>query len=550
MSSDCDSRYAMGSQRFVLWVFVICRVAMSSAESSGNGSCLIQVVQPVLEPGTTVSLTQQGVADFSNATSSAIDVITNALAMSARDLRVYWTSTSDRRASLLQQSSVLKRGAEVSLEDLINGFQNNNSNAEDSCHARLLESRHLLDNVHAQVLALQEQMMAKQSIIHSLELKLTEDRAILPPIEMRHTEALQKCARIRRESAQRYVTLSAELLELRQIASPEVTIDDSAKVVRTQSQSSGQLDSSASQSPHISLLSVAQRSTSAAAQHLQARESLLDCVRAASASGGLDSQPAAASQEDCLEQLQWVQRNFTSAYVSVTRDVTDANHKRMDMTCDTIANTTLQRERDPVMLQITQTSEFLQEAIVDLQDLESELRRLQAAYLELEQHSVQIKTRCAAGEEVSSYLQTIHDIIQDVKKCPGYDRVDLSIATFRGFAEFSQSLAEDLDTQDRAMDAACSGVGGGQAARATWHHELQANAILGLPRLPGTAHKVGNTASHELMGKCRSGDCAVTQGARLCWASGAPIMLANLTQNCTSGRRVVACVVDQKPPTA
>lgn len=567
--------YPLCGAIFLHVFIVILWIPMRGAQITGNVSCLIQISQPLLETG--IATLQPGgllspllnesalkpsrkASRYDGAASISVNAkvrgnTATVVAVPGQAHHAFWSNAGSRIVTLLQQSSRLKRGAEVSLEELIDRFRSSGSSGEESCHARLLEARHLLDEVHAQVVSLQQQMMAKQNVIRALEATLREYRLSLPPIEVRLTEALERCAQIRAEANLRYATWSSELLELRQIATPEVTLDIARKLIGTRDSSHMEPHSTALPPAQLSLLSMAEASTSFTALHVRrVLENVRDCLRGASASKDLSTQlPLRASQEDCLQRLEGLQRMFTSAYVSLSHNVDVANHERLDRTCDILANTTSQIERAPIILQITEASQRLQEAFDDLGDLESELRRLQAAYVELEQQSSHIQASCFAGNEVSAYLQTIHDIIQDVKKCPGYERVDFSIATFQGFAEFSQDAGENFDTQDSAMDAACRGTVGAQVARASWHHELQTNAVSGFPRLTGRSWVCGNTASYDLMGKCRSGDCAASEvipGARLCWASGAPISTSNLTETCSVGRRVAACVLDEKPPRA
>lgn len=490
----------------------------------GRGDQRLSLLRPM------VSMIQTHSADF-----------LDAVMVESRLHQQYWHGHRHSQRSLMSRGEMLRRDADKSLDQLIGEFEEKNKGSSDACHARLLEAKHLLNELHTRLQDLQRDIEAKEDVVEAEQAVLEGERTKKKALEEWKEGELQKCQEERDEAERMYQQYSNELKELQQIAAPNVTMalnrnktsgNVSARLVSLLQEASSRPVTS------LSLLGLGTQVHDA----FKAHQNFVQCLH--------DSQSpnatVTASPEVCAEQQEQLKQNFTKAYVSIKKMKDSYDEARNDTICDQGVQDEFQGRLNPVLEKITQAADNLEDALKALRDLNSELTRLNDAVERLEKHIKELADTCKESTEVTKYLGNVRDLIMDMKKCPGLDRVKFVVATFKGFAIWSQSASDSDEAQDTLMDAACRGLKV-EGIRAALHSEIMSASIVGGP--------VNNTGAADVMGKCTGDDCAgnvvttATSGhARICWKRGAALTAQSADKTCSSGLRVVPCVTEAAPP--
>jgi len=118
-----------------------------------------------------------------------------------------------------------------SLEKIVDGFIDSQSESTDACHSQLFEARHQLNQLHDIVIDLAEQVNQTEEMIvvfdKSLQAKLKE----LEELEKWKVVEIEKCQKKKEEAIEMFRKLSIELEEMHQIASPDVSMDIKGRIV-------------------------------------------------------------------------------------------------------------------------------------------------------------------------------------------------------------------------------------------------------------------------------------------------------------------------------
>lgn len=468
----------------------------------------------------------------------------DAVMKESRQHQAYWHGHRHSQRSLMSRGDMLRRDADKSLDELIAQFETKNKGSGDACHARLLEAKHLLNELHTRLQDLQRDIEAKEDVVEAEQAVLEGERTKKKVLEEWKEGELQKCKEEREEAERMYQQYSNELKELQQIASPNVTMTlrkNQTSLIATSLLQQAQTEPKTT----ISLLGIGIQLD----DMLNAHEELVHCLR--NSTSNATPATATASPEVCAEEQAQLQRNFTKAYVAIKKMTDSYDEARNDTTCDQGVEDEFHGRLNPVLEAITKAADALQDALTALRSLNDELKRLNDSAERLEKHIKELAETCEESKEVTEYLGNVRDLIKDMKKCPGLDRVNFVVATFQGFAVWSQNAVTDSDeAQDMLMDLACrNGIRKVQGARAALHSEIINAAIVGGP--------INNTGAAELMGKCTGNDCvgstvpfaqAVSGHARFCWSRGTTLKAQNADRTCTTGNRIVPCVTDAAPP--
>jgi len=470
--------------------------------------------------------------------------------------QAYWRSQRRNLQSLMSMNAMLRRGADDSLEGLVNKFAEKNMGSGDACHARVLEAKHLLNDLHTRLQDLQRDIEAKEDVVEAEQAVLEGERTKKKAIEEWKKTEMEKCKEEREEAEKMYQRYNNELKELQQIAAPNVTMQLSKN--RTEGTITVQSTTSLLQfqgmpKSSFSLLGFGSQLHDTLYDTLGAQQELVHCLSNSESNSSTSNSTyvptATASPEVCAEEQEQLKRNFTKAYVAISKIKDSYDAARNDTICDTSVEDEFNSRTQPILEKIAQAADALEAALNALRNMESELNRLNEAEKRLEKHIRELSDLCENSEEVNKYLGNVRDLIIDMKKCPGMDRVKFQVATFQGFAVCSQNSATDTDqAQDLLMDLACRGaIRNAPGARAALHSEIMNGAIVGGP--------VNNTGAAELMGKCTGDDCvgdanpqAVSGHARICWKRGASLDAQGAEKTCTSGTRIAICVTEATPP--
>merc|ERR1719335_1452448 len=126
----------------------------------------------------------------------------------------YWRSQRRNLQSLMSINSMLRRGADDSLEGLVNKFAEKNMGSGDACHARVLEAKHLLNDLHTRLQDLQRDIEAKEDVVEAEQAVLEGERTKKKAIEEWKKTEVQQCKEEREEAEKMYQRYNNELKEL------------------------------------------------------------------------------------------------------------------------------------------------------------------------------------------------------------------------------------------------------------------------------------------------------------------------------------------------
>merc|ERR1719214_57625 len=105
----------------------------------------------------------------------------------------YWHGHRHSQRSLMSRGEMLRRDADKSLDELITQFEVSNKGSSDACHARLLEAKHLLNELHTRLQDLQRDIEAKEDVIEAEQAVLEGERTKKKALEEWKEDELEKC---------------------------------------------------------------------------------------------------------------------------------------------------------------------------------------------------------------------------------------------------------------------------------------------------------------------------------------------------------------------
>lgn len=258
----------------------------------------------------------------------------------------------------------------------------------------------------------------------------------------------------------------------------------------------------------------------------------------------------------CEAQLRSLEAAYATAYVQVTRLISQYEELSASTACEGAAEAAWRDRHTALQLRADQLSASLSLRVTSMASLRPNLEGAITAEERLRSNVALIAEECQALPNTTSDLGRVRDAIEALSRCPGLGRPHFAIPRSAGdFVEGSFDLSNVGDEQiDQQMDALCRGAFPAAAAgtgtvRAAETGELEQQSIEGMPAT--------NTASVPLMGSCPG--CAgvadapglaqhASGHARICWDPLAELTLASRRNDCTAGRKAVLCVVLQSPP--
>jgi len=130
----------------------------------------------------------------------------------------------DRHANkkLLEHS---RNVSNVNINKLVKGFISQQSGSQDACSSQLMEAKHQLNQIHAYVTDLIVQVNTTERAIVALEKAMEDKLQEVNILDKWKVDELKKCELKKQEYIEMYGKLSAEMKEMKQIASPGVSMD-------------------------------------------------------------------------------------------------------------------------------------------------------------------------------------------------------------------------------------------------------------------------------------------------------------------------------------
>lgn len=496
------------------------------------------------------------------------------------------TQNPEFRAGLKETKEKTPAKSTKSLGELIDAFVDSQAGSEDACHSQLLEARHQLNQLHALVLDLVEQVNSTEASLIIYDKELQEKLQELMELEQWKEEGLKKCKKKKKEDIEMLKKLNVEMEEMIQIANPGTAMNVSGRTVSNQeTDKAGQVekrlslaeetDTSLLQTNHeggilrammalvhsnhrngIPLLLQATHSAAKkiarCANHLQRADgSFLQestgtthtamQVSTAAPTSNEKNSTKAPSKEECEKQKEELETTYVKAYVALSRLKAEYEVLVKSTACEDPINVQYQDRSGPLQKKSDKLSTQSMETAEDLKELKPHLDKAQEAENKLRKQVETLSDQCGQLGPTISDLDKVRNAIEGLSLCPGLGRVEFHVPEWTGkWATFSQnSKTQDDNAMDQAMKWACNRQTEG--SRPAEVGEIQERTILHMPE--------NNTAAEPLVGTCPEcagkDDKSYKSGhARICWEPGKPLDVDSQSDTCGQGRKVIICVLD------
>merc|ERR1719262_1526494 len=130
----------------------------------------------------------------------------------------------ERFHKALRDMEPTKKEAAIALDKAIDEFTKKQAGSEDACHSQLFEAKQQLNKLHEHLYDLARQVNSTDREITVLAEEYSAKEAELADAEKAKNEGLAKCEKEKAKNSETLATLRAELKEMKQIASPNVTL--------------------------------------------------------------------------------------------------------------------------------------------------------------------------------------------------------------------------------------------------------------------------------------------------------------------------------------
>eukprot|EP00746_Dinoflagellata_sp_MGD_P125220 gnl/MRDRNA2_/MRDRNA2_59938_c0_seq1.p1 gnl/MRDRNA2_/MRDRNA2_59938_c0~~gnl/MRDRNA2_/MRDRNA2_59938_c0_seq1.p1 ORF type:complete len:774 (+),score=188.17 gnl/MRDRNA2_/MRDRNA2_59938_c0_seq1:93-2414(+) len=483
----------------------------------------------------------------------------------------------------LANKTAIQEGAKVM--DLIGNFIDEQSSSGDACHSQLLEARHQLNQLHALVTDLTQELNSTEEQMMVYDKMLEEKLREMSDLAKWREDELKKCEDARKKAVDMFAKLTGELEEMHEIANPSVSMDvkDGTlhKVALLQELSLNErlmmtVDAAGEENldgrdTHLEghkghHLSKAHRLTprhhkktaptfdvdkhakdislvsSLFEETKKASEAYHSCIRSDDAHISLTSNGKPKTNEECEAEKDALEKTYVKAYVELSRMKAEYEELANSTACFDSVNEEFNTRNPPLQDAADKLSDQINEKIRALQALRPRLDGAKTSEEKLRKQVDKVTAQCKHVGATVSDLDKVREAIRSLSSCPGLSRVKFSMPRWTGtWATFEQDAAsQDDDEQDRLMGQACNKLKAG--SRAAEVGEIQEQTVEGIP--------VSNTAPVALMGTCP--DCAGDKDdffreghGRVCWESGKSLSLGQRSTNCGAGRKAVLCVEDR-----
>jgi len=338
-----------------------------------------------------------------------------------------------------------KSGKANSLSQLMEKFVDGQSNSEDACHAQLLEAKHQLSSLGELVTDLVQEVNTTKKAIIFFDKQLQEKLQETSKIQARKDEQIKKCKKKRERNVELFVKLSQELKEIRQIASPDISMDMSSKSLHAQSA----LDQEQAESSNEASLLQAESSSGLqhyVAQKLIATSGLMNSTREATLTynrcmkilkraqsadqdadtdnGSSDSNSVAPVQvqndttpEECKRQRQMLEETYTKTYVELTRLKSHYEIMAKDTTCEDAAQAEFADQYGSLHMHTRRLSNVSGETVKKVKDIKPQLEQASIAEAKIRTQVKRLSEQCGQLGTTVSDLDKVRDVIQAMVGC-------------------------------------------------------------------------------------------------------------------------------------
>jgi hypothetical protein len=487
------------------------------------------------------------------------------------------TTTAAPAPAPKEDAASAKSKENADIENLVDDFIKSQSGSDDACHSKLLEARHSLNHLHDILSTLMTEVNSTENSLVLYDKELQDKLRELQEIEAWKAAEMKKCEDKKAKDKKMFETLTAELKEMHQIASPATAMNlkngtfavneqpSQTKLsflqerVEAMGQDMSLLQenvSATNRSEAMTRIPSLVQTAQDAAHHYRvcvakhrAQISLLQAGQDPNATSKGNATAAAkdatkespASADECKQQKETLEKTYVKAYVELARLTAEYSALAKSTACEDQVQATYE-ERAPALQEAAQKlSQLSAETADKLKELRPRLESAVEADKKLRKQVQDLTEECEALPETISDLDKVRDAIAALSLCPGLERPDFKMPRWIGkWVTFSQNAKmQDDKQQDSGLNWACDNqVKGSRAAEAS---EIEERTILEMP--------VNNTGDFPLLGSCTNcageDDNSLKSGhARVCWMRGQPLDEDGKASSCSTGKKVVLCVSD------
>lgn len=292
--------------------------------------------------------------------------------------------------------------------DVLDQFIKQQEESGDHCSARLMESKRVLDGLLKDLKALSSHVDSHEEVLETETGNLNITKLSVKAVEDAHTEAMAKCKKEKQDARTAVSTYKMELAELEQIANPSVRYTHVAKVT---------IPAGTGEDSFV------QQSAWTTAQCL----AFLEFQKKHQKHASVDSPQ---KKRDCDAQRDELQKTFTKAYISIRKEVRNAEADVKDTTCRDTAEAKKAADMVPLVSEREHASSLIESSTQELSALTPVLQLVGDRAEKLSEYIEESLTlECAEANLVSEALEKVRELILLLEECPGRNDFKLEIPT-------------------------------------------------------------------------------------------------------------------------
>lgn len=458
------------------------------------------------------------------------------------------------------------------LDEVVDGFISGQSGAADAASSQLMEAKHQLNQLHKYVIDLSMQVNATEKAIMALDKEMQDLLRQIEELEKWKENQLAECEKQTQEAIAMYGKLSDEMIEMKQIANPKVSMNIKTGKIEEASQlqtsvttamhnaapnvATGKLRNATADNEMLQLLvkgtqdAAKQLLHCVGPQHKHSSMALLeaavsqepaDAVPSVNEASGNNAASGIPSDEECQAEKENLHKVYVKTYVELSRLKNEYDELANSTACVDATMSQYAAQKNPLQQQIDDLLKAIDKKVKELQSLRPRLENASEAEKKMQEQVKKLTDEVGQLPETVSDLSKVRDAIQALSRCPGLSRVEFHLPIWIGtWVTFEQDAATmDDKKQDDLMDAACDKAASG--SRAAEVGEIEEQSVEQIP--------ITNTADVPLLGACPlcEGDegSYVDKHARLCWQPDKNLNHVDKSTSCSKGMKAILCVMDR-----
>jgi len=300
-------------------------------------------------------------------------------------------------------------------KSLLDKFIDAQTESEDHCSSRLMESKRVLDGLLKDIGHLNDQVIGQEEVLETETENLKITKLAIDAVKKEYEKTVKECREETMLALDDLNKYTRELEELNQIAKPSIRYNHAVKVTVQLHQQDQQQDTDS-----LSLMEV----------NLDKQKCLafVDFVKRHTHHKHGVLQGEIEPEKDCDTQRKELQKAFEEAYIATKKLKEEAKVRSEDTSCIETAEAKKTAELIPLVSQREVAVEKIESASQAIAALEPVLNLLKEKTEKLRKHIENTLTpECKTVGEASELLVRVREIIISLEECPGRNDFKLKI---------------------------------------------------------------------------------------------------------------------------